>query len=391
MEGEISIENQGGVGIAKLTNSEENKKKESPLVIAVEKIINTPIPLITDKEIIPPSGDKRDFVSLSPYWYRNENGELEVRDGEVNPEVKKYHDSDHLSQVEGNIYLTSLAVKDTENQSSKERFSRYAVANIRTWFVDEGTRMTPSFEFAQMKQGETEGNFYGIIEGAGLVRVIEGVNALREEELIDDETHEGVKQWFKDYLKWLRTSSKAIGNVNATNEKARKGEKGMSNNHGTFYDVQVAYIADFLGDRDLVLETLNSAKERIKDQILPDGEMPEESKRLGGSAESYEIFNLQAFSELALLGQKYDVDLWNWKTEDGRGMRKAFEYFSNKLKAVGEMPFKFDRKGAMYEAFRAASVAYGNQEYWDLPTKYYLDPMVDGISTKLFRTDELKV
>jgi len=37
MEGEISIENQGGVGIAKLTNSEENKKKESPLVIAVEK------------------------------------------------------------------------------------------------------------------------------------------------------------------------------------------------------------------------------------------------------------------------------------------------------------------------------------------------------------------
>ena len=316
---------------------------------------------------------------------------LEVRDGEVNPEVKKYHDSDHLSQVEGNIYLTSLAVKDTENQSSKERFSRYAVANIRTWFVDEGTRMTPSFEFAQMKQGETEGNFYGIIEGAGLVRVIEGVNALREEELTDDETHEGVKQWFKDYLKWLRTSSKAIGNVNATNEKARKGEKGMSNNHGTFYDVQVAYIADFLGDRDLVLETLNSAKERIKDQILPDGEMPEESKRLGGSAESYEIFNLQAFSELALLGQKYDVDLWNWKTEDGRGMRKAFEYFSNKLKAVGEMPFKFDRKGAMYEAFRAASVAYGNQEYWDLPTKYYLDPMVDGISTKLFRTDELKV
>lgn len=386
MDGDISekpVEVQGAVTPVTHELKETDKGNESLVVIVAEKIIQEPIPLITEKEIVAPSGDKRDFVSLTPYWYRNENGQLEVRDGEVNPETKKYHDSENLAKVENNIFLTALATREVESEDEKKKFAQYALTNIKYWFVNETTRMTPSLEFAQMKQGDETGNFFGIIEGAGLEYVTQGVVVLKEQGLIDDETYEGVKSWFKEYLNWLQTSEKAVGNPNSANEKERTGEKGMPNNHGTFYDVQVAYIADFLGDRETVLKTLDSAKVRIENQITPEGEMPEESRRGGGSAMSYEMFNLEAFTKLAILGKKYEVDLW--KEEK---LEKAFQHFTEELKGAGNEPFKFDRKGAMYLSFRAAAEAYNNQEYWELPTKYYPDPMAEEMTLKMFKRPE---
>ena len=143
-------------------------------------------------------------------------------------------------------------------------------------------------------------------------------------------------------------------------------------------------IADFLGDKELVFKTLDSAKERIESQITGEGEMPAESERQGGSAKAYEIFNLEAFAKLALLGQKYDVDLW--KEEK---LEKAFQYFAEELKGAGDEPFKFDRKGAMYLSYRAASEAYNNQEYWELPTKYYSDPLAEEMTNKMFKKSEI--
>ena len=380
---ESSIEKPSAVEPTKPVVIENEKRNDNFVVAAAEKIIQEPIPLITEKEIVPPSGDKRDFVSLSPYWYRNENGQLEVRDGEVNPETKKYHDSENLAQVENNIFITALATREVESEDEKKRFAQYAITNIKYWFVNESTRMTPSFEYAQTIQGEETGNFYGIIEGTGLENVIQGVAVLKEQGLIDDETYDGVRVWFKEYLTWLQTSKKAVGDPDATNPKERAGEKGMPNNHGTFYDVQVATIADFLGDRELVLDTLDSAKMRIESQITSEGEMPAESERQGGSAIAYEVFNLEAFAKLALLGEKYGVNLW-----EEEKLAKAFNYFAEELKRAGETPFKFDRKGAMYLSFRAASTAYNNQKYWDLPTKYYPDPMAEEMTVKMFKKSE---
>jgi len=380
---EKSIEVQDIVLPIKQEVKESNKRNESLVVAAAEELILKPVPLITEKEIVAPSGDKRDFVSYSPYAYSTEQGQLSFRDGEINPDIKKSPDSDNLGRVEGNILTMALAVKETDDVDQKEKFTQYALTNIKYWFVNEEIRMTPNFEFAQMNPGELDGNFYGIIEGVGLENVIQGVRILKEEGKIDDNLFEGVKNWFKEYLNWLQTSEKAIGNPKAENEKERGGERAMKNNHGTFYDVQVVSIADFLGDKELVFKTLDSAKERIESQITGEGEMPAESERQGGSAKAYEIFNLEAFAKLALLGQKYDVDLW--KEEK---LEKAFQYFAEELKGAGDEPFKFDRKGAMYLSYRAASEAYNNQEYWELPTKYYSDPLAEEMTEKMFKKPE---
>ncbi len=347
----------------------EKQNVKSEVLTATDKIILNPTPLITDKDITPPSGDKRDFVSLSPYWYRTEDGKLEVRDGEINPEVQKYSDPERLSEATRNIFITTLAAETAEDETDKEKYAQYAVSTLNAWFVDEDTRMTPSLEYAQTKQGETTGNHWGIIEGTGLVHAIESVNHLKESGLIDEETQRSVETWFTQYLEWLTESEKG------------KKQKEMPNNHGTFYDMQVAYIADFLGNDELAKEAIQSTKNRIATQITPEGEMPLETKRT--IPYDYQLFNLYGLSETAVLGEKYDIDIWNYETEDGRGLKKAFEYFTDQLKETKDNPFKMNRSGELHFSYRVASKAYRNEDYWDLPERFYKDPLVDEVTTKM--------
>ncbi len=364
-------------------NYEDQKTKANIIESSAEKIIETPISLITDKDSLPPSENKSDFVSLAPYWYRTDNGELEVKDGEVNPETENYPDSDHLETVATNIYITSLAAKLADHKDKSAKFTKYAISALESWFINEETKMNPNFEYAQMRPGERTGKFWGIIEGENLIRIVEGIKFLKEKDFIETETLAEVKNWFRQYLNWLQTSEKAIGNDEGKNERERKGAKGMPNNHGTFYDVQVAYIADLLGKEDLASKTIEEAKERIADQIEPNGEMPEETARK--TPYSYQIFNLFGLARLAILGEKYNIDLWNFESENGSSLKKAFEYFSDQLsKSEEDNPFEVNRTGELYYTYRAASAAYEKESYWDIPSKFYDDHLTDEITSLIF-------
>src|SRR5206468_435997 len=56
---------------------------------------------VTDKSMTPPSGDKHDYMSLSPYWWPDPakpDGKPYIRkDGQFNPEREKYD----LPRMEG--------------------------------------------------------------------------------------------------------------------------------------------------------------------------------------------------------------------------------------------------------------------------------------------------
>lgn len=365
------------------TTETERQGSGNEVLKIADKIILAPIPLITDKSNSP-SEDRRDFVSLSPYWHLDENGKPKQVDTVINPEVESYQDPKNLQTVKNAVYICSLAANATEDGAQKERYGNYAVSAIRTWFVNDETRMTPSLEYAQIKQGEESGNFYGIIDGAGLVQVVEGISNLRDAGLIDGETLDGAKKWFDQYLNWLLTSEKGIGKKDAENEKERGGERAMINNHGTFYDAQVAYIADFLGREDVVQSAIQSTRERIRTQITPVGEMPEETRR-GNMSLDYQVFNLFALSEMATIAKKHGVDLWNYETEDGRGIKKAFEYVSSQLEGKDKTAFRYNRTGELYYSFRAASQAYGIENYWDLPQRVYNDQLTDEVSVTMFK------
>jgi hypothetical protein len=121
----------------------------------------------------------------------------------------------------------------------------------------------------------------------------------------------------------------------------------------------------FVGDDRLAREVLEAAKEqRIARQVEPDGRQPLEltrTKSLG-----YCVFNLEALTTLAALGDRAGVDLWGYRTEDGRSVRTALDWLVPY--ATGAKPWPYQQittpgAGGLLLPLRRAAVAYHEPAY----------------------------
>src|SRR4051794_20046180 len=118
---------------------------------------------VTQKEPTPPSGDKHDYMSLSPYWWPDPakpDGKPYIRhDGKVNPERAKY-DLDNLETTSDAIGKLALAYYF----SGDEKYANEASQLIKVWFLDPATRMNPNIKFGQFVPGvPTEDRSSGVI------------------------------------------------------------------------------------------------------------------------------------------------------------------------------------------------------------------------------------
>src|SRR4029453_4611949 len=79
---------------------------------AAKALTMTPVSVM-DKGIVPPSGDKHDYMSQAPYWWADPSkpdGRPYIRkDGERNPEISKITDRDNLGRLGGAGTTLSLA------------------------------------------------------------------------------------------------------------------------------------------------------------------------------------------------------------------------------------------------------------------------------------------
>jgi unsaturated chondroitin disaccharide hydrolase len=275
-----------------------------------DSALKHPIFTVTAKHRTPPSGDKHDYMSLAPYWWPDSTKPGGVpfirRDGDVNPESRLDTDSPRFLQFADAVETLTLAYYF----SNDPKYARRAGVLLRAWFLDGATKMNPNLRFAQAIPGVTEGRGIGIIDTRNLTNIVDDVLLLRGAPGWTAADERGIREWARQYVGWLQTSPQG------------REEAIQKNNHGTWYDAQLASLALFVGDTALARRVISDAGPgRIARQIAPDGRMPEELARTRPI--HYTLFNLEPFARLAELGRHVGVDLWNYKGPNGAGLKQA--------------------------------------------------------------------
>jgi len=291
-----------------------------------DKLLPQQFGSVMDKTIAPPCGNMHEYFSMAKYYWPDPakpDGKPYIRkDGQKNPDNDKVSDDKNFDAMVSAVNTLSWAYYFTDD----EKYATKSVWLLRMWFLDTATRMLPNLNHAQLRMGIDTGASRGIIDTHELPKVTDAIGLLASSKSWTKTDEQGLKQWFREYLQWLRTS------------KNGKKEAQAKNNHGTFYDVQIVAIALFCGENDIADKMLQSEFARMASQVEPDGKQPLELERT--LALSYSTFNLEAWSLMANAAETRDVDLWHYQTADGRSIKKAIDYL---------LPFATDGKKWEYQ------------------------------------------
>ncbi len=198
-----------------------------------------------------------------------------------------------------------------------------------------------------------------MIETRGLTCVVDAIGSLGGSESLTAKDLRGLQDWFGKFLQWMQES------------KNGKEESAATNNHGTYYDVQIVSFALFVGKEDLARRTVETAKQkRIALQVEPDGRQPLELART--KAWGYSTGNLDGLMQLARLAENVNVDLWNYQTKDGRSIRRALDFLTPV--ALGQRQWQYQELGGvkpevLFPMMRRAAGVYHDSQYQALMAK----------------------
>jgi hypothetical protein len=263
------------------------------------------------KDKTPPSGDKRDFMSVGPYWWPDSTKADGLpyirRDGQTNPERHAIKDADFFKALVEDVSVLALA----HFYTGEEKYSQRAVDMLKVWFINDSTKMHPNLNYGQAIPGITEGRGIGLIDTRGIAHLADAIQILRMSKAMPDDVYTNLREWCSAFLAWMQTSPIGLD------------EADEHNNHGTYYDIQTVALSLFAGktaDAARILESVT--KDRIRKQIKPDGSQPHELART--LSWNYSLMNLSGFFDLALLGELAGVDLWNFEGGEGQSIAKAF-------------------------------------------------------------------
>jgi Alginate lyase len=309
---------------------------------------------VVEKDEIPASGDKHDFLSLAPYRWPDPdkpNGLPYINiDGRLNPEVYIVPDKRNMDDMVYRVKILSLAYYFTDNVN----YASKAAELLRVWFLNNSTHMNPNLQYAEMVRGESNGTMRGILHGKYLPEVFDAIRLIQHSPSWSKEDQQGMERWFTEYLNWLIYSPHG------------KEERRQPNNHGTWYRVQASTIALSLNKTDIAKSLIQNVwNDLIYHQIDADGSLKYEINRK--NALDYSTFNVLGLFRLATLGEKFGIHLWNQKTHEGAGLQKAFDYLLPSLLGKETWPHSqiklIDRKNIMDLLCRAAVHYQNNRAY----------------------------
>ena len=291
-----------------------------------KNVIRQPNISVTDKPNVPPSGDKRDYFSVSRYWWPNPETEDHLpwirKDGKTNPSTRSDDfDSQRLRLVAKKIEVLCVAYAISED----EAYAKRASAMLQTFFLDSKTGMRPNFRYSGSVPGVAEGRASGLIELRSITRILKVVHVLEKSDSFKGEVSSGLASWSRQLLDWILTS-----------EIGRK-EAVSANNHGTFLDATVMTLGYVAGRKSFArLVATESLPARMERQFDNFGKQRLELERT--LSLKYSLFNIEAYMNCRELGTQIGVDVWSEKLE------KGIEYAARSVRGDRKWAHRQDKK-----------------------------------------------
>ncbi|MDC7219653.1 MAG: alginate lyase family protein [Spirochaetales bacterium] len=275
-------------------------------------------------------GGPNEYFSQSDYWWPNPDTEDNLpwvrHDGETNPD----NFDDHrilVRRMRKVVCAEAAAYKLTGD----EKYAQQAVKFLRAWFLTPKTRMEPTLNYSQVVLGRFDngGRRGGIIDTLHFIELPLAILELKKSEAMDNETFEGLKAWFNDYIDFMMHS------------KLGKGEFDQVNNHGVAWVVQATLYAKLAGREDVTEICRNRFKEDfLVNQMAENGTFPEELART--KPYNYSLFIMDLLSILAYHLSTPEENLFEYKTESGKSMQTGLDFIIPVTKDKGSWPYHKD-------------------------------------------------
>jgi hypothetical protein len=288
------------------------------------------------------SGNCHEYFHPSPYRWpqRNESGHIdwskpfERHDGMRAPGTSLFsagseqYDRSGLAAMKYNTTLLALAYSLTENKAYADK----AASNLRHWFLNNATRMKPHINYAQVNwraHGKAKGASAGLIEMKDVYFFLDAVKIVEKSQALSASEQSLLRKWFADYLKWVLSSWQG------------QREYANDNNHGLYYDVQVAPLALYAGNMSLALSRMHRSVSRLLAHVdTTTGALPHELIR--PTCEHYQAFTLQGWATMARMSEKIGLDYWSRFRDEAtnesilcRAMRYANPYLRKRETCPG--------------------------------------------------------
>jgi len=296
------------------------------LIARADKALMSKPASVMDKRSIPVSGDRHDYVSLARYWWPNPadpKAPYVRRDGDTNPDIESNRfDRSALSRMAREADTLALAYY----YSGERKYADGAARVIRTWFLDPTTRMNPNMNFAQAVPGVSNGRPEGVLDGASFIAVIDAAGLIAPSGALTPSETAALEGWFGRYVDWMLKSPNG------------QAEGKASNNHGLWYDAQVARFALFARRPEIARKiALAFPKGRIAQQVDTSGALPKELMRTRSF--HYSLYALSAAYTVADSAACLGIDLYRAE-EKGRSLRKATDYVAAYSGRAADWPYR---------------------------------------------------
>ena len=224
-------------------------------------------------------------------------------DGLTNPDWWMDYDRVPLEKLTQSVETLALAYYFTGNQI----YASQALLLLQVWFLNPDTKMNPDLEFAQ------KSTHVGVIDTRFLSRIIDCIGILQNSGAWTDQDQTGMVEWCRQFSE------------NAQ-KRVDQGHMDSGHNISSWYHVQMASLALFTQNTELAHRLLQRTKARIDTALNSMGGFKRELNRTRSL--SYICFHIYAMFNLASMGEQVGIDLWNYRTIDGRGLELAIEYLN---------------------------------------------------------------